>query len=173
MATEVEQAQSPPARPQRGRLMQIVIVAALMVGEGVAVFIVANAMSGNPAAAPALEPSTGTETGQAGEEVASSELELAECRTANLSSGKLLSFHVTISGLVDAKDQERVGARVEAMKSRILDRVNFVFRSAEPLHFTEPDLTTIKRRLKQEFDRLLGDETLIKEILIPDLTQSR
>ena len=60
-----------------------------------------------------------------------------------------------------------------ARRARLEDAVNVVIRSADPNHLDEPELGTIKRRLKYEIDRIFGDETVIQEIVIPLLLQSR
>jgi flagellar basal body-associated protein FliL len=74
--------------------------------------------------------------------------------------------------LVASADAERAKQIAEANKARINDRVNVVIRSAEPKDLNEPGLETIKRRLKHELARVMGDEQLIQEILIPEFLQS-
>ena len=69
-------------------------------------------------------------------------------------------------------DTEKAANLVKANQARINDRVNFIIRAAEPQHLKEPGLDTIKRKLKAELDRVLGEENLIKEVLVPDFLQS-
>ena len=104
--------------------------------------------------------------------VALDEIELAECRPSNKLAGKLITFHIRVSGLVASKDLQDVKEMVEMKQGRIEDSVNIVIRSSEPKHFNEPGLETIKRRLKNELDRILGDPELIKGVLIPQFLQS-
>ena len=95
-----------------------------------------------------------------------------ESRPSNKVSGKLITFRIVVSGLVAADDEEDVKVLVESSRYRLLDRLNFVIRSAELRHLNEPDPVTIKRRLKKEFDVIFGDETLLKEVLITEWQQS-
>ncbi len=100
------------------------------------------------------------------------EVKLAECKTFNKETGKLVLFHIRVSVLVSAADGERAAKLVEARQARIDDRVNTVIRSAEPRHLNEPGLETLKRRLKFELDRMFGDPRLVQEVLIPYLVQT-
>lgn len=100
------------------------------------------------------------------------EIDVTECRPNNRTSGKLISLKLRVSALVMGPEAEKAKTLVESNKSRINDRVNVVIRSATPQELNEPGLETIKRRLKQELARVLGDEKLILEVLIPEMMQS-
>jgi len=165
----------PPSdvKPARAtRLAPILIVAALMVAEGVAIFALARIISPAPVAAMAESDEHG-ESGASKEAGANlAEIALAECRPSNKVAGKFVSFHVRVSALVDKENLERVTAMVESKKATLEDAVNVVIRSAEPVHFNEPGLETIRRRLKHEFGRVFHDEELIRQVLIPQFLQS-
>lgn len=154
------------------RLFPVIVVALLMGVEGVGVFFLAKAISPTPVAVLAA--------GVEGEDGADStgknaliEVELADCRPSNMMGGKFITFDMRVSGLVATEDVERVERLIRAKRARLEDGVNTVIRSAEPKHLNEPKLTTIKRRLKYEFDEIFGDDQLIKEVLIPKWLQSR
>ncbi len=154
------------------RLFPVMVVALLMGVEGVGVFFLAKAISPTPVAVLAA--------GVEGEDGADStgknaliEVELADCRPSNMMGGKFITFDMRVSGLVAAEDVERAERLIRAKRARLEDGVNTVIRSAEPKHLNEPKLTTIKRRLKYEFDEIFGDDQLIKEVLIPKWLQSR
>jgi flagellar basal body-associated protein FliL len=100
------------------------------------------------------------------------EIDITECRPNNRTSGKLISLKLRVSALVMGSEAEKAKTLVEGNKARINDRVNVVVRSATPQELNEPGLETIKRRLKQELARVLCDEKLILEVLIPELMQS-
>ena len=102
----------------------------------------------------------------------SAEVKLAECKTFNKETGKLVLFHIRVSVLVAACEADRARRLVEAKQGRVDDRVNTVIRSAEPRHLNEPGLETLKRRLKFELDRIFEDPRLVQEVLIPYLVQS-
>lgn len=170
MADEEVKEQAAEPGKKKGRLVPILIIAGMMIGEGVGVFFLAKTISPDPSAAIAVEGES-TDGGSA-DEAALMEIELAECRPSNKMGGKLIAFHIRVSGLVSSKDFEAVKEMVETKQGRIEDSVNIVIRSSEPKHFNEPGLETIKRRLKKELDRILNDPELIKGVLIPQFLQS-
>jgi len=159
------------ARPKHG-VLPFVIVALLMGLEGVGVFLLARVISPNPVTVAAAESGGAdglTDTGGAG---GFAEIELAECRPSNRTSGKFVTFHVRVSALVLAEDLERAERIVRANRARLEDGVNTVIRRADLNHLNEPDLQTLKRHLKHSFDRIFGDDQLVKEVLIPQFLQS-
>ncbi len=164
---------SPAKTPRgKGRLGPVLVVGVLMAVEGVGVFLLAKAISSNPV--PALAGGvgeTGLETGESGAQEFA-EVELAECRPINMMSGKLISFDVRVSVLVSSADYERAEQLVKDKRARLEDSVNTVIRGAELRHFSEPTLDTVRRSLKHEFDRIFGDDELVKEVLIPHFLQS-
>ena len=192
-AEEVEsKPEASPSKP-KGRGLSIVLVAILMGAEGVGVFFATKMFAGSePSSAAASEgesaatqPAEGhaakSEHGAAGEHGGQSptgavsgqaEIELTECRPSNKMTGKLITLKIRVSALVASGEAERVKKLADANKARINDRVNFVIRSAEPQALNEPGLETIKRRLKYELAKVLGDEQLIQEVLIPEMLQS-
>ncbi len=163
---------APAAHSGKGRMVPVLIVMLLMGAEGVGVFFLVKALD------PPLEPVQAGGPGSAGDgtEVAANddlvEIELAECRPGNMLAGKLISFHIRVSVLVADEDLERVQQLARIKRARLEDGVNTVIRSADPRHFNEPGLETIKRRLKHEFDRIFGDDELVKQVLVPHLLQS-
>ena len=177
MATENPKAEVTEANEPKARSKSWIVVVLLMVLEGVAIFLGTKFLTGSaPAAVAASEPQG--EKGEAGhgEQTTATqefaEVELGECRPVNRVSGKLITFRMRVSLLVRSTNSERVKMLVEGNKARINDRVNFVIRSADPSHLNEPALETIKRRLKSELDHIFGDETLIQDILIPEMLPS-
>ncbi len=172
MATQQTDAKSAEAPSGKSRMMPIVIVALLMGAEGVGVFFLAKALSPNLAPALAAEADGGDgETGVADQDQVA-EVELVECRPSNMMAGKLVTFHIRVSALVVSADVDRAESLARSKRAQLEDGVNTVIRSAEPKHFNEPGLETIRRRLKHEFDRIFGDDQLVVKVLIPHLLQS-
>jgi hypothetical protein len=101
-----------------------------------------------------------------------SEIELADCRLHNSRSGRMILVRIRVSALVAAADHVRAKSLVEAKKSRIQDRISSVIRSSEPKYLNEPGLETLKRILKHEFGQLMGDNQIIREVLVPELLQT-
>jgi len=170
----VDESDSKPTGPSpaKGRMTSILAITLLIVAEGVGVFFLTKAVSHEPA--PALASQAGDGEQGAGEAYGqeSAEIELADCRPTNVLAGKIITFHIRVSALVLSADLERAERLTRDKRARLEDGVNTVIRSAELRHFSEPKLTTIKRRLKHEFDRIFEDDQLIKEVLIPHFLQS-
>lgn len=155
-------------RSLKSRLVPLGIIVGLMVAEGVGVFFLAKSISPDPIQVRGDE--VGGDDRIDGDGLA--EIEMAECRPANRMAGKFVMFHIRVSALVRVEDYDRAHDLARAKRARLEDGVNAIIRSAEPQHFNEPRYETIKRKLKKEFDRIFGDEDLIKEVLIPQLLQS-
>jgi len=178
-----DEPQAKPAeeKKSKGALLTILVVVGLMAVEGVTVFTLARFTVGGPAAAHAGdtgEPAGGSHgaSDHGGEHGPSpgeyGEVELATCKTVNSVAGKLVALQLRVSALVPQSQVEAVKTLATAKKDRIHDRVNFVFRSAEPSQIKEPGLDTIKRRIKHELDEIFGDEKLIIDVLLPEFIQS-
>ncbi|RME38087.1 MAG: hypothetical protein D6788_08095 [Planctomycetota bacterium] len=170
MADDKNPAPESPAKKGKGKLMPLLVVGGMMLAEGVGVFFLAKALSPTPV--PALGAGLDLSGEKPEDEEGLREVELGECRPSNNLAGKFVIFQVRVSVLVAAEDFERVKELAKAREARIKDRINAVIRSSEPKDFDEPDFATIKRRLKKELDVIFGDETLIREVLIPELLQS-
>ena len=193
------------AKPKKkGKLVPLLMIAGLMIVQGVGVYFVTKMMSGAPATAEGAEHAEGeaaegkhapaeehgadshaapadehgkASDGHGGKTAAPVskgpvEIDITECRPNNRTSGKLISLKLRVSALVMGPESEKAKTLVESNKARINDRVNVVVRSATPQELNEPGLETIKRRLKQELARVLCDEKLILEVLIPEMMQS-
>ena len=172
MADEQGDSRPPEDAGRKGRTWPILIVALLMGVEGVGVFLLAKAISPNPV--PALAAGAGEGEGSlaasASEEFA--EIELAECRPSNKTSGRFITFHIRVSALVSAADLERAKGLVRDRRARLEDGVNTVIRRADVNHLNEPELKTLKRHLEHALGLVFDDDQLIKEVLIPQLHQS-
>jgi len=172
MADEREDVKVGTSTGRKHGALPFVIVALLMGAEGVGVFFLARAISPNPVTVAAAEPGGGDGVTDTGGHVGFAEIELAECRPSNRTSGKFVTFHVRVSALVLAEDLERAQQIVRANRARLEDGVNTVIRRANLSHLNEPDLQTLKRHLKHSFDRIFGDDQLVKEVLVPQFLQS-
>lgn len=148
----------------------VVVILLLMVAEGVGVFFLANVLGPDPKSVIGAEMGDGE--GEAKQDDSFAELEIAECRPSNKMAGKFINFHIRVSALVSSDDLEGAEALARGKRAQLEDCVNTVIRRSAPKHFNEPGYETLKRRLKQEIDRVFGDDQLIKKILIPHLLQS-
>ena len=169
-----EQFDSTPASTSRRkpRWLPLVVVALLMGAEGIGVFLLAKAVSPGPSLAQAGGTDGAGALGSEEDNRVYAEVELADCRPSNALSGRFISFHIRVSGLVASAELEHAEQLARRNRARLEDCVNTVIRGAEPKYFNEPKLDTIRRRLKHEFGQVFRDETLIREVLIPHFLQS-
>ena len=154
------------------RLMPTLVVTLLICAEGIGVFFLAKTIGTDPAQAVAAGVEKDGQGSISPHQDDLVEIELAECRPNNIMVGKLITFHHRVSALVSSGDLERAEGMVRSRRAQLEDGVNTVIRSAELKHLNEPELGTIRRRLKHEFDEILGDDQLIKRVLIPHMLQS-
>lgn len=168
-----EPAPTPDAQPpKRGKKAALLIVAGIMAIEGVGVFFLTKFLSPPPPPAVAGEPEEGEEgTGVLGKPE-KAEIQIAETHLTNKNGAKLSTVRIRVSGLVWSSDEDKAKELVEKNRSRIEDRISFVIRRASQQVLSEPDLPTIKRQIKHELDTIFGDETVLLEIMIPQLLQS-
>ncbi|GMU36575.1 MAG: hypothetical protein KJ057_11010 [Phycisphaerae bacterium] len=170
-----EAAATAPAAPKKSNLPIFILVGGLMVIEGVGVFFVANLLGGDPvdAAAETVEAVKSEEELKWENPPDSKEAEcvVTECKPVNVLSGKVVYYSVRVSILVPREKLAGVQKMVEQHKGRIEDAVNTVIRSAESRVINEPTLQTLKRQLKGEIARILQDEEVILDVLLPELIQ--
>ena len=162
------------APPKSRKLTTILVIAGLMLAEGALILGAMMFFGGDPGLATA---STGSATGGDGPDEGSpgdvAEVVIAELDAYNSLSGRLYVYHLQISAQVNPQDRQRIESIVEERGDTICDRINTVIRGADPKHLNEPGLETMRRQIKFELDKILGDDSLVLELLIPKLLQSR
>ncbi|MCH7720159.1 MAG: hypothetical protein IH988_04105 [Planctomycetes bacterium] len=105
--------------------------------------------------------------------VDSVEMTITELDAFNSLSGRVNVYHIEVCALVALERTDTFAELVTARDSTIRDRIQTIIRRSEPAQLSEPDLATLKRQIAFELGRIFADETLIQELLIPELLQSR
>ena len=162
--------------PKKKKLLPIIIVAGLMAAEAGVIFLAVNLLGGKPDAAEAGEvegTGEGTEAGEVGPGEDVVEITIADTDAFNNRTGRLYVYHIKVSAVVAASNKEKLEQIVTEREATIQDRVNVVVRSADPKHLNEPGLETIRRQIQFELNKIIGSDSLILELLIPKLLQSR
>jgi flagellar basal body-associated protein FliL len=172
MATEAPKPESapdakPPAAPGKksGKFMTLGIVGGIMLVEGISIFMVMKFFGAEP------DPTQGMEHGIAPttrpwEE--SQEIQVAQVRVPNSSGSRTFLYNVRVVIRVHHKDYDKIKEFMESRKNTIEDAIGRVIRSADERHLAEPGLETVKRQIRYELGSLLGDESLIEQVLIPE-----
>lgn len=154
-----------PPEKKKGKFMTIGLVGGVMLVEGVAIFMFMKFMGTDP------DPTHGMEQGMEAtskpwEE--SQEIQVAQVRVPNSSGSRTLLYTVRVVVSVHHKDHDKVKVFMESRKNTIEDVISRVIRSADERHLAEPGLETVKRQIRYELGSLLGDESLIEQVLIPE-----
>jgi len=147
-------------------LKAILIVAAIMLVEGVAVVGLLK-MTGGPSAAAASE--LAGEEGADWESVI--EIPLIEDRFQNMQSGRVWLWETSIVLKVKNKNKELVEKRLERRKNEIHEGVSLIFRRAQDRHLKEPGLETITRQLNRYIEDVFGVDAdgmpRVERVIIP------
>ncbi len=157
----------PPAPPEKksGKFMTMGLIGGVMLVEGVGIFMVMKFMGADPDPTQALEHGVQATT-RPWEE--SQEIQVAQVRVPNSSGSRTFLYNVRVVIRVHHKDHDKVKEFMESRKNTIEDVIGRVIRSADERHLAEPGLETVKRQIRYELGSLLGDESLIEQVLIPE-----
>ena len=172
MAADKGEAQAHDAsRPSlKKRLFLPGIIGGIMLVEAVAMFVVVRAFGPKPAPVHAAEEPPNP---QEQIDALDAEVAVAQCDAINRTSGQAVVVHLVISALVSPENTERMGKLMEKRRDTVQDRIQFVVRGADPKHLNEPGLETLRRDIKAELGKVLGDDELIVDLLIPQILQTR
>jgi len=170
MAEEEKPKEQPSEEsPKRRRIPPtLVIIAVVTVLEGALFFGAAKFFGGGP------ETAYGEEQGHYAEgqdPVASTEtveLELLRgFRVPNDKRGQVHIYDFDVYLKIPAADKESLEAFVESHRGEISDRIARIVRAAEPTVLHEPELKTLRMKIRQTLAQLLGDPDKVLEVLIP------
>lgn len=172
---EAEQPAPPPTgeakKSLKSRLVPAFILLGVMGLEGVGIVMAMRILGSSPDVSLA-EDDAGS-GGALGGHRSHVEMDIAELDAFNSLSGRLNVYHIKVSALVEASKQELFAELIAARRNTISDRIQTIIRGAEPQQLSEAGLNILKRQIMFEIGRILGDESLVKELLIPQLLQSR
>ena len=163
--------QSVPFADGRRNLLTVAVVGGLMLIEGVGIFVAVKYMGGGPASLSADQAIGGD--GPGGAAPGQSELHVTDLVSFNNADGRVFVYQLSVYADVEAKHSQQIKDLIESRKNTIDDRFSKVVRAADPKYLDEPGLETMQRLFKFELDQILGDDTLIKEILFPEFSKSR
>lgn len=160
--------EAPAAAPVKKGLpiKAVAIVAAIMVGEGAAVFMVAKSTSPAPAAA-----ETRLEIKDQEDHEATLEIALVSEKFQNMQTGRVWIWDADIVLKVKAKNKAFVEKTLESKKSELIEGVSMIFRRAQHTQLKEPGLETINRQLTAYLTGLMGKDAegheRIERVVIP------
>ena len=153
---EVDASQSGASSPKfsgKGKLLGA--VAGIVVVEALGIFIALKVFGGGPQASHA-EGLAAAQSEPAGL-LSSTEITVAQFRAPSEKTRQLFVYDLKVVALVKEGDRKRVEEIIEARQGMITDRLIRVVRRADPQQFREEDLSSLRRQIKYELDKLLED----------------
>lgn len=160
-----EKKDAAPEPAKKGKFGLVGLVGGIMVVEGVAVFMCMKFLGSDPDPTVGMEQ-TQVPTTRPWQE--SNEIMVAKVRVLNNSGAKAMLYNVKVVIRVNHQKEQRVADFIESRKNTVQDVISRVIRSAEERHLSEPGLETLKRQVRHELGALLGDDSLIEQVLIPE-----
>lgn len=165
---ETKEASPEGGEKKKGGKMLPIIVGALMLVEGVAVFGAVKVLGGGPKNADASE----VEGAEAAAEEAPTELELVKDSFQNMQTGRVWEWKVEIYLRVRAKNVDEVKRVQERDAATIKEGVAMIFRRASDRHLREPGLETITRQITAYINEIFGSDAdgipRVERVIIPE-----
>lgn len=162
MADEAS-AETKAAKPSIKVLM---IVAAVMLIEGLAVAGLVMVMRGGASTA-----SAEIEGAEEAAEEKLGEVPLISDKFQNLQTGKTWIWECELVLQIREKNREAVTATLEARKAEITEGVSMIFRKAQHVHLTEPGLETLNRQVSAYVHEVFGEHPdgtpRVERVIIP------
>jgi len=167
-----EQAQP---KPKRKIPKTAIIIGVISLVEAVAFYGLTGMMGAGP------DVAHGQETGDdftAGEdpsrEIVTAEVALLSgFKVPNDKRGQSYMYDLEVYLKVRDTDQEMLDAFVESHRGEVSDRIARIVRAADPSMLHEPDLKTLRLKVRHVLNEMLGDTEVVIEVLIPKCVPMR
>ncbi len=156
------------APPSKSSKLPILIVAGLMLAEGVLVYLGVGILGSGPSQTAA--EIQGLDELDREQQV---EILLSEERFQNMQSGRVWGWQAEIWLKVRQKNETQVQAVMERDAAEIKEGIALIFRRAEDRNLREPGLETLSRQLTTFVHKVFGvdsdDDTLVERVIIAKL----
>lgn len=165
---QANQEQAPAAAPSKPSKLPLLIVLALMLAEGVLVYLAVGILGSGPSEAAA--EIQGLDELDREQQV---EILLSEERFQNMQSGRVWGWQAEIWLKVRQKNEPRVQAVMERDAAEIKEGIALIFRRAEDRNLREPGLETLSRQLTTFVHKVFGvdsqDDPIVERVIIAKL----
>lgn len=170
-AEEPKKDAAPAAEPAKKKGSKLpMIIAALMVVEAGAVYMVVGMINKKPAAADATTLAHGEDSSK--EEFV--EIPIVEDHFQNMQTGRVWVWDASITVRVRKRHEEKVNGVLQKRVAEIHEGIATIFRRATSAQLKEPGLETVNRQLSAYLDEVFGKDTtgsepmsLMEKVLIP------
>ena len=149
----------------------IILVAAMLIAEAIAIVGIMFVLKGPPAASAGVP---GIDEGMVDEGEKTVEITLLHEKLSNNRGGRLFIYDTEIIMTVKQKHQTRVEELLESRRGELRAGINRIFAAAEHTYFSEPGFPTLTRQTREFLRSVFGtdarQEELVQEVLIPSST---
>lgn len=156
------------AEKKKGGSKTMIVIAAIMVIEGAAVYFIVSALGHAPGGAEAHQVEGGGEAAQANSLV---EIPLIADKFQNMSTNNVWLWDASIVLKVKKKHEEEINTMLEERNAEIKEGVAMIFRKATHNQLREPGLETLNRQLSSFIGKIVGNDhegnPIIERVLIP------
>jgi flagellar basal body-associated protein FliL len=159
-----EQENAAASKTGKKSLATLGIFGGVMIVEGLAIFFAMKLLGSDPDPTVGMMETLQTTTAPFEE---SKELEVAHVRVQNANGARTILYSVTITARVRRENEAMLQEFLENRKATLNDAISRIIRSTDEKHLAEPGL---KRQVRFELSNLIGDDTVIEQILIPEFT---
>ncbi|GJM19099.1 MAG: hypothetical protein DHS20C14_13120 [Phycisphaeraceae bacterium] len=168
MADEKSNPEATPEAPSKPSKLPLLIVAGLMLAEGVLVYLGVGILGSGPQNAGAQIE--GLDQLEREQQV---EILLIEDRFQNMQSGRVWGWSAEVYLKVRKKNEADVQTVMERDAAEIKEGLAMIFRKAQDRHLREPGLETISRQLTNYVNRVFGVDSegvpLVERVILPKL----
>ena len=168
-----ESLEEQPFGDRKRNLLTVAVVGGLMLLEGVGIVGAVKFLGVGPQETEASEEVV-EEVDQDGNPLPPQiEMRVTDVVAFNSKGGRVFVYQLSVYAEVDSKKMADVEDILENRQNTIEDHFSKIIRACDPKYLEEPGLETLKRQFKRELDEVLGDETLINEVIFPQFSKSR
>jgi flagellar basal body-associated protein FliL len=153
------------------------IIVGVMVLEGVGLYVAMKLLGSGPDQAPATEALA---EGQKDQGCTKPEVTIAKMKVPNRVTGKSYIYDIEVAATLNAPPDQPVEVfkaefeeKLKQNENAVRDRLNALIRGADPKYLDEPGLVMIRRQIKVELGKALGDEKVLDKVLLPRWTPIR
>jgi flagellar basal body-associated protein FliL len=167
-----EQAQP---KPKRKIPKTAVIIAVISVVEAATFYGLTSFMGAGPDVAHGQEAGDDFTAGEdPSQKVVTAEIALLSgFKVPNDKRGQSYMYDLEVYLKVRDTDQEMLNAFVESHRGEVSDRIAGIVRGADPTMLHEPELKTLRLKIRHMLNELLGDSEVVIEVLIPTCVPMR
>lgn len=158
---------SEDSKAKSGKMKTLGLFGGVMVVEGLAIFFAMKMFSPEPDPTMGMDKELTQATQPA---LATKELELARVRVQNTNGARTVLYSVTANIVVPSEQETEVQTFLDNHRAAINDMLSRIIRAAEDKHLNEHGLETLKRLIRFELTKMIGEDLTIERVLISEFT---